>query len=571
MSGSNEVPSYFEGYSDPGFLESVDEYMRTEWLHNPSKDVPPLGPDAPSSNSSGSYIAEGSPHDRTPYDLSSLYRFREEYNMRLTPRSAPLTGKSKDWGPLFDSTSSSTWHVLPQSTHQAESRLSTMHSILVPRLDAVPSSPFAEDDNTNHDNSSLSQVLSTADCPEAAHPVQNRSTDAKNPFHRRRGIRNPIQRRSSDRQTTEIYGPVHLRHGHGLHSLKRNGKLDRKAPQILHAEEVQPPSYEWGVTSQACNLWLETNQNATLTQNVLHTISKLYHIHPTQVHECFKNMSRDSAHQTMRHLDEAILSKYQHRRSTQRCATGTAAAKGDTRDPIKRFSCTLRCGRTFKNKGNWEKHERTHYPQDVWVCCKSACRDLEPFTRKDHFSTHLISMHDYEKEQILRELYNESNIKIDSRFSRYCHVPNCSVHFDSWKARTDHFAEHFKEDYNMSTWNPMKDETRIADDCSVSYADKGACSKSSDMETNTDGDTSVFRYYDYSSDSGIFKDSVGCGDSNDSSSSSGSLDDHGRPDGGVAEPTDQVSANGDSCDQESRSTRHKVVQKNAVLEGFASQ
>jgi hypothetical protein len=105
-----------------------------------------------------------------------------------------------------------------------------------------------------------------------------------------------------------------------------------------------------------------------------------------------------------------------------------------SRNGIKRYQCTLKCGTSFDKKGDWSRHEEQNYPQEGWICDLGAtttvngimicvyCNTQDPginhllhdhpnqsvnencmnkqfdargriFYRKEHFRTHLKTIH----------------------------------------------------------------------------------------------------------------------------------------------------------------------------------
>jgi hypothetical protein len=154
------------------------------------------------------------------------------------------------------------------------------------------------------------------------------------------------------------------------------------------------------------------------------------------------------------------------------------------RDNHKPFQCTLKCGKKFRTRDDWRRHEEVNWPQEGWVCnlpasavvagirmctqCeipnphadhvethkKAACSD-QPFPRgrlfhrKDHFSQHFRKVHrhvpwiDYER---------SSHFSVESNFPRRCGF--CSHRFLNWKDRVEHIGVHFHDEgKDMTQWN----------------------------------------------------------------------------------------------------------------------
>ena len=156
------------------------------------------------------------------------------------------------------------------------------------------------------------------------------------------------------------------------------------------------------------------------------------------------------------------------------------------RDNNKPFQCTLKCGKKFRTRDDWKRHEEVNWPQEGWVCdlpasaviagvrtctqCetpnpqmghgethkKAACSDRpfpRVFHRKDHFSQHFRKVHphvpweDYER---------SSHFSVDSNFPRRCGF--CTHTFLHWKDRVEHIGVHFHDEgKDMTEWNDHSD------------------------------------------------------------------------------------------------------------------
>ncbi|KAK8080374.1 zinc finger domain-containing protein [Apiospora hydei] len=149
----------------------------------------------------------------------------------------------------------------------------------------------------------------------------------------------------------------------------------------------------------------------------------------------------------------------------------------------KTFQCTF-CTETFRTKHDWQRHEKSlHLSLERWVCSPegarainsgsgvmscvfcgeanptdshleshnfSGCmeRSLEErtFYRKDHLRQHLKLVHGVTFTSWSMDNWRVTTPEIRSR----CGF--CGVVMDSWTARTDHLAEHFKTGYTMADW-----------------------------------------------------------------------------------------------------------------------
>lgn len=163
-----------------------------------------------------------------------------------------------------------------------------------------------------------------------------------------------------------------------------------------------------------------------------------------------------------------------------------------TRGTRVRYECTF-CCQPFKKKHDWARHERAvHMPElETYTCtippqttenvqtwrinrpgpeC-SLCGKLSPeiahwathdfdscaerpqaqrtFSRKDHFWQHLRKYHGcrrWEGWDIDLERWRNRQ----DAFQSYCGF--CSAEMDSWSARLEHLAEHFKAGLSMENW-----------------------------------------------------------------------------------------------------------------------
>lgn len=152
-------------------------------------------------------------------------------------------------------------------------------------------------------------------------------------------------------------------------------------------------------------------------------------------------------------------------------------------DPARTFQCTF-CTESFKTKHDWQRHEKSlHLSLERWICCSngsiqynkecerpacvycdhpnpsaahaethnhSSCAEkpLEErtFYRKDHLRQHLHLVHDAKFVSWSMESWKAMTSEIRSR----CGF--CGISMDSWTARVDHLAEHFKSGRTMADW-----------------------------------------------------------------------------------------------------------------------
>ncbi|KAK8010848.1 hypothetical protein PG990_009813 [Apiospora arundinis] len=149
----------------------------------------------------------------------------------------------------------------------------------------------------------------------------------------------------------------------------------------------------------------------------------------------------------------------------------------------KTFQCTF-CTETFRTKHDWQRHEKSlHLSLERWVCSPEGARALNSetglmscvfcgeanptdahveshnfssctersleertFYRKDHLRQHLKLVHNVAFTSWSMDNWRVTTPEIRSR----CGF--CGIVMDSWTARTDHLAEHFKTGYTMADW-----------------------------------------------------------------------------------------------------------------------
>ncbi|OHE99118.1 hypothetical protein CORC01_05611 [Colletotrichum orchidophilum] len=147
-------------------------------------------------------------------------------------------------------------------------------------------------------------------------------------------------------------------------------------------------------------------------------------------------------------------------------------------NPRNQFQCTF-CTETFRTKHDWQRHEKSlHMPLERWVCspegpravnpdtgqqCCVFCGETEPaqshidshnpsscqertFNRKDHLKQHLRLVHNAGLLDWSAKLWKITVPDIQSR----CGF--CGASLDTWGARADHLADHFKMGSDMASW-----------------------------------------------------------------------------------------------------------------------
>ena len=172
------------------------------------------------------------------------------------------------------------------------------------------------------------------------------------------------------------------------------------------------------------------------------------------------------------------------RRRRRRKATGKPTDERTSfTAPLKTFQCTF-CTETFRTKHDWQRHEKSlHLSLERWVCapngpramnpengqmscvfcgevnpddahienhnhsaCQERTREERTFYRKDHLRQHLKLVHGVKFAGWAMEQWKDTTPEIRSR----CGF--CGIAIDTWTARVDHLAEHFKAGKTMAEW-----------------------------------------------------------------------------------------------------------------------
>jgi hypothetical protein len=147
---------------------------------------------------------------------------------------------------------------------------------------------------------------------------------------------------------------------------------------------------------------------------------------------------------------------------------------------LRQYQCTF-CVETFKTKHDWQRHEKSlHLSLERWVCapnvgkvigtphkcafcgvqnpdvahyethnytvCQERSLDERTFYRKDHLRQHLRLVHECSFLSASMESWKIAAPQVRSR----CGI--CGLTMETWPARVDHLAEHFKGGKTMADW-----------------------------------------------------------------------------------------------------------------------
>lgn len=175
-------------------------------------------------------------------------------------------------------------------------------------------------------------------------------------------------------------------------------------------------------------------------------------------------------------------SRRRRRPRSQICGSQNPA-ESESAKSSRQFQCTF-CNDSFKKKHDWQRHEKSqHIPLETWVCCPQGSVNVDPdtneiscvfcgapdpdpehiqdhkytqcisrspsertFHRKDHLRQHLRLMHGDCRMILAMDAWMSEVPVLRSR----CGF--CEMFFDTWKARVEHLADHFRNGALMKHW-----------------------------------------------------------------------------------------------------------------------
>ena len=234
-------------------------------------------------------------------------------------------------------------------------------------------------------------------------------------------------------------------------------------PTIL--EETDPP----GPAIDACCLWLSNHPRQVPSMEVILGIHLAFDASRESLQNWFKRHCRRGSSQYQM-ADSDVTAPYRvNRNKCNKWAGSSRASRASItihRDEQRPYTCTSRCGATFKTKDDWRKHEEINYPQKLWYChlpgCVSGSLAQRVSFRKEHFTTHLAKAHGLR--DIAGNDIDANCLPIASRFSRRCLFQDCSEVLDTWKTRIDHLAKHFVKPWDVSEWRNLENDAMYFSD-----------------------------------------------------------------------------------------------------------
>ncbi|RAL60611.1 hypothetical protein DID88_009929 [Monilinia fructigena] len=139
-------------------------------------------------------------------------------------------------------------------------------------------------------------------------------------------------------------------------------------------------------------------------------------------------------------------------------------AKAMAAGPARTFQCTF-CTESFKTKHDWQRHEKSlHLSLERWICCPNGSIQ---YNKEITQSFQAVPRNQLEKEHSTGKIIyvNILNLVHDVKFAAWSMeswkaiTPEirsrcgfCGIVMDSWTARVDHLAEHFKSGRSMADW-----------------------------------------------------------------------------------------------------------------------
>lgn len=181
-----------------------------------------------------------------------------------------------------------------------------------------------------------------------------------------------------------------------------------------------------------------------------------------------------------------VISSMKQLRGSRRRRKRAAPKREETTSlitPLKQYQCTF-CTEAFRTKHDWQRHEKSlHLSLERWICapygprvidsnkdqvCCVFCGKAEPdethmeshhhtackvrplgektFYRKDHLEQHLKLVHNVKFLDGFMKTWKFAITEVRSR----CGF--CGIVMNSWPARVEHLAEHFKRGTTMADW-----------------------------------------------------------------------------------------------------------------------
>ena len=137
--------------------------------------------------------------------------------------------------------------------------------------------------------------------------------------------------------------------------------------------------------------------------------------------------------------DDRIASHYRHFQNVRE------RNRGNKRPGF--YECKICCWSEI-NRGNWVRHQKQHWPQDIWLCRHDGCL-TQPTKSRVFFARHRLMDHHErhhrkpgDSEMTQQEADRCCIVVRDSEFPKICDY-GCSVNFETFDQRLEHLPVHF--------------------------------------------------------------------------------------------------------------------------------
>ena len=148
----------------------------------------------------------------------------------------------------------------------------------------------------------------------------------------------------------------------------------------------------------------------------------------------------------------------------------------NARSNLYRCTCRPRCDLSFNKKGDWERRQRRHYPQHIWICPILDCKKRVYF-RSDRLNGHMATFHKG------KEATDECCITVTgSEYPKECQWQHCKKKFSDHKTWLAHDADYLEHE-------PRSDVEDIADtDIEEERVEADDDEESEDSDRDADGE-----------------------------------------------------------------------------------
>ncbi|KAL9118450.1 MAG: hypothetical protein Q9187_005002 [Circinaria calcarea] len=261
------------------------------------------------------------------------------------------------------------------------------------------------------------------------------------------------------------------------------GKVEKMRPETQHMRKLSKTA------TTACYLLLSSTSNPKPSERRIRALSQAFnaplHLLRQWFHKHAECLQDEGVREQIERSTESYMS-LKLRENQRKCspAVAGACAKPWIKDENMPYLCTC-CGRNFKRKGDWKKHEELNFPQEFWLCqfvpCETEPMEKQTYLRKDKFRSHLTKRHGIVP---TNEHFETCHFLIESEFPRICIFRNCSTEFETWSERVDHITEHMRRPWTFSEWREFDDDTNEEDKLESSGSDTSEDKYGSDTSNN---------------------------------------------------------------------------------------